>query len=268
VGPDNLYHRWKGIAEFVAGEDLDRQGYQPTAFTVFSPQKSDLSFSPGNNAWGVKAGANKFILSPDGSISPPESNLTTFLYSNSKAQFRNPPVFHVELSKPGPFKVLLGDLSKVEPNKLTILLDGKPTSVNKTIAKAHSAYGVDVPAGAHDISVDSTGADWVQVASYSIGGYAGALRCKALNGKNKVLGRVQSRSFTYGSKERPEVKGAVLHLSGLKQDGSWKVEWWDAEKGVKTGTTQINVKKGNADLPLPAITKDLAFKAIATVNVP
>ncbi len=266
VEPLNLYYRWKGIAAFVAGEDLDRRGYKPVAFTVFTPQMTDLSFSPGNSAWGVKAAENQFNLSPDGSITPSESNLTGFVYSKAKAEFRNPPTFHVEMPKAGKFQVKLNTVSSWGTNNLTILVDGKFTAVNNSLAKANGVYVAEVPAGPHDISVDSTGQDWVQVAAYSISNYVGALSCEVLNGKDRVLGRVQSRAFTYGNPKLTPVSGATLKLGGLSKNGAWMIEWWDTEKGLKTGIGKLKANLGGASITLPAVTTDLAFKIYPAEN--
>ncbi len=261
VGPNNLYWRWTGIVGFVAGEDLDARGYQPMAFQVTTPGSTDLSFSPGNNGWGVKAPQNLFNLTPDGGVNPPESNLTGFVYSTAKAEFRNPPTFHVTLAQAAEFRVALNTVSSWGSPKLTITLDGQPTSVADLPVTANSVYGIKVPAGTHDLFVDSTGTDWVQVASYTLTHFVGALRCKALNGKNRVLGRVQSRTFTFGSAQTPKVEGGKLMLKGLNRDGAWNLEWWDTDKGVKTGGTKITVAQGAAAVALPVLTTDLAFKA-------
>lgn len=260
VEPKNLYYRWKGISAFVSGEDLDNRGYKPTAFTVTTPQMTDLTFSPGNNGWGVKAGANHFNLGQDGAVTPPETNLTGFVYSTAKVDFRNPPTFHVEMAKPGKFRVKLNTISSWGTNNLTIQLDGKSTQVNNTPASANATYEIALPSGSHEISVDSTGQDWVQVASYSLTNYVGVLRCKAIVGRDRVLGRVQSRNFTYSHPETPPVKGGILRLTGLNHDGFWKMEWWDTEKGIKRGVVKAKVKGGSTFLTLPVITTDLAFK--------
>ncbi len=263
VDPLNLYWRWTGIANFLKGEDLDSRGYQPVAFPIDSKGLSDFGVSPGQNAWGVKAGANRFTLSQDGTITPDPSNLTGYVYSPAKPEFRNPPTFHVDMARPGKFRVNLGNISSWGDNRLTITLDGKPTSVNNMSATASSAYEVEVPEGSHDLFLDSTGQDWVQVTSYSISGYAEALRCNALNGKGKVLGRVESRGFVYTRKPGtlPQVQGALLKLSGLAPDGAWTVEWWDTDKGIDTASQNFTVTAGSANLVLPALTTDLAFKA-------
>lgn len=142
-------------------------------------------------------------------------------------------------------------------NNLTIQVDGKPTEVDNTVAKAKGSYEAKIPAGVHDISVDSTGQDWVQVASYSIGNYVGAL-----SGKGKVLGHVQSRGFTYANPKPVKVAKAVLKLDGLSTDGLWKVEWWDTEKGIITGIGKLKVTNNGASLPVPPVVTDLAFKLI------
>ena len=262
VDPNNLYFRFKGISSFTSGEDLDRRGYQPIGFTVSTSQMSDLSFSPGNSAWGVKAAEDHFVLGTDGSITPGASNLTGFIYSTAKNQFRNPPTFHLELTRPSVFKVVLNAVSAWGTNNLTIQMDGKPTEVNKSLAKANAVYEAKIPAGSHDVSVDSTGQDWVQVASYSIGNYVGALSCKALRGRGKTLGYVRSRGFNYGNPRPNKVTKAVLKLDGLNQDGPWKIEWWDTEKGVIVHQAKVSVKNGTAQAPVPPVSTDLAFKLI------
>jgi hypothetical protein len=261
VGPLNLYWRWTGIAKFVAGEDLDARGYQPVVFQATSQGSTDLAFSPGTNGWGIKAAANDFTLMPDGSVSPPEPNLTGFVYSTQKAQFRNPPTFHVTLAQEAEFKVTLSGISSWGDQKLTITLDGKPTSVANLPVSANGTYGIKVPPGAHAIFVDSTGTDWVQVASYTLTHFVGGLRCRALNGKDRVLGWVQSRAFNYGNAQLPKVEGGKLILQGLSRDGAWNLEWWDTDKGVKTGLKKVKVTQGSAEVSLPVITTDLAFKA-------
>jgi hypothetical protein len=186
--------------------------------------------------------------------------LTGFVYSTAKAEFRNPPTFHVTLAQAAEFRVALNTVSSWGNPKLTITLDGQPTSVNNIPVTANGVYGIKVPAGAHDLFVDSTGTDWVQVASYTLTHFVGALRCKALNGTDRVLGRVQSRAFTFGSAQTPKVEGGKLMLKGLSRDGAWNLEWWDTDKGVKTGGTKITVAQGAAEVSLPPITTDLAFK--------
>ncbi len=260
VDPNNLYWRWTGIANFVVGEDIDSRNYQPVAFQVVTPGLSDLSFSPGNNGWGVKAPENHFNLTSDGGVVPAESNLTGFVYSTAKAEFRNPPTFHVDLAQSAKFRVTLNTISSWGTQKLTITLDGKPTSLADTPVTANGAYEIKVPPGAHDLFVDSTGTDWFQVASYTLTQYVGSLRCKALNGTDRVLGRVQSRSYTFNNPQSQKVEGGKLELKGLNRDGKWNFEWWDTDKGMKTGGTQVKVVQGAAEVPLPIIATDLAFK--------
>ncbi len=261
VGPLKLYWRWTGLANFVEGEDLDNRAYQPVAFQVTTPSSGDLTFSPGNNGWGVKATENQFTLTSDGGVSPSEGNLTGFVYSTAKAEFRNPPTFHVTLAKDSEFRVALNGVSSWGSQKLTITMDGKPTSVDNLPVTAGGVYGAKIPAGTHELFVDSTGTDWVQVGSYTLTQFVGSLRCKALNGRNRVLGRVQSRSFTYGSTATPKVEGGKLMLSGLSRDGDWSLEWWDTDQGVKIGRLRLKVVQGAVQVPLPPITTDLAFKA-------
>ncbi len=166
----------------------------------------------------------------------------------------------MELAKSSKFRVTISGVSSWGKPKLTMTLDGKPTTVSDMPVTANGTYEIAVSPGSHDLLVDSTGTDWVQVASYSLTNCVGSLRCKALNGTDRVLGRVQSRSYTFSNPQTPKVEGGKLELKGLDKDGKWNFEWWDTDKGVKTGSTQVKVVQGAVEVPLPSITTDLAFK--------
>jgi|GEM_PF-1267459 hypothetical protein len=264
VHPLNLYYRWKGISSFVAGEDLDMHGYKPVTFTVSCSVMADAVISPALTQWGMKSPQNNFTANNDGTITPDPTTLSGYLYSyTGKPQYWNPPIFNVNMPRPGKFGVSTGSVSTWGPNTLSITLDGG-TPVNFTSVTTNSYYEIAVPAGSHSIYVDSTGQDWFQVFSYTLTGYVGALRCAALSGTDRVLGNVQSRYFNYASTSNPVINNGVMTVTGLNKNGTWMCDFWDTVLGTPFASATAVVSSGSASINLPAISKDAAFKLYYT----
>jgi hypothetical protein len=263
VHPLNLYYRWKGISSFVAGEDLDMHSYKPVTFSAACSIAADAVVSPALTQWGMKSPGSSFTVNSDGSITPDATNLAGYLYSANKSQYRNPPVFYVNFAKAGKFIVNVGSVSTWNPNTLSITLDnGTPVNFGSITTNAY--YQISVPAGTHTIEADSTGSDWFQVLSYTFTGYTGALRCAALSGTDRVLGNVQSRYYTYGSTQTPEITGGVLSVNSLNRDGKWMCDFWDTDAGTVLSSATAVVSAGASSIALPGISKDTAFKLYYT----
>jgi hypothetical protein len=169
-------------------------------------------------------------------------------------------VIHLEMKKASPARLTLGPREKP-----SIALDENGLSFKETPTNSGSVEVVNIPGGPHDLSVSLTGTAPVSFLSFTLPAYPDTLRCSALNGRGRVLGRVESIANTYvnSGKVFPNVKGGVLKLTGLAPDGSWKVEWWDTDQGVEKGRQNVTVSGGAVDVPMPPVAADLAFKAYA-----
>ncbi len=266
----NLYGRWKGISTFLSGEDLDRRSYVPVRPGVTTSIRADVGVSPAFAAWD-RSPASAFTLSPNGQLTPDATQLGTYLHGSWQPALRNPPTFTVDYATAGQLEVVVAGVSASGTNTITIKLDGAPTPVNGTPVAA-GTYSVNVPAGVHTILVDSSGEDWFQVSQFVFTGYAAILRAYALTGTGKVLGWVQSRNYTYwnqcascqGGTARPlpVVSDGVLQLSGLSGDGLWNATFFGTVDGTAQGTTGATAVGGVLNLPLPALSQDLAFKLV------
>jgi hypothetical protein len=266
-----LYYRWKGISSFLAGEDLDQRAYVPVRPNVSTATRSDISITPAFNngsPWGSPSPASTFTLDPTGTLSPSANSLGSYLWGSWTAG-KNPPSFVVNYAVAGQFQVQVTNASTSGTTALTVTLDGGATTLNNTAVSAGNSYSIAVPAGAHTLKVDGTGQDWI-VPIYTFTNYGGILRCFALTGTAKALGWVQSRNATYwdqcascqggAAKPLPSVTDGVVQLTGLSNDGTWNVGWYETLNGTLTGSGAATCTGGALALTVPAITKDLAFK--------
>ncbi len=264
IHPYNLYYRYRGVAAFSAGEDLDNKNYEPVSFDVATASISNLTVSPGNTAWGSKAAANLFTVAASGNVTPGTENMAAHLYGTWKPEFRNPPSFAVNYQTAGKFIINVGSVSTSGTNTIRVLLNGAATVLNYTAVAADTAYEINVPAGSHTIYVEHSGQDWFQVRSYVLTNYSTALRCRALSGDKKVLGWIQNRRFTYRDIYQGavlnQISDAVVNLTGISDDGLYSVQWWNAQAGTVHSTASVNISGGSANLPVPPVTQDIAFK--------
>ncbi len=270
IHPYNLYYRYKGIANFLKDEILDNKNYISERPIISTSIRSDYYISPGFTTWMVPAPENNFTVYNAGYMIPSESKLGSRLYGPWKAEARNDPTFNVNFPVNGKFKVTCISEGSPGANGIRIDLDGVP-QLNQFPVTMGTTYEINVPSGPHTIFVTNSGNDWVEV-SFTLTDYTYMLRCYALKGNNRVLGWIQSRNWTYwnvyNGMPLTYVNDGILHLTGLNQDGIWTYEWYETLNGTLTSSGTVNAESGNADINVPSINKDIAFKIFYTGGFP
>lgn len=270
IHPYNLYYRYKGLANFLQGEILDDKNYVSERPSVSTSMRADFYISPGFTTWMVPAPENNFTVYNAGYMVPSESKLGSRLYGPWKASAQNDPTFNVNYPVNGKFKVTCISEGSPNQNGIRIDLDGI-TQLNQFPVTMGTTYEIDVPAGQHTIFVTNSGYDWVEV-SFTLTDYTYMLRCYALKGDNRVLGWVQSRNYTYWNVYNglplPYVNDGVVNLTGLNQDGIWTYEWYETLNGTLISSGTVNSSSGNANINVPSVDKDIAFKMFFTGGFP
>ncbi len=255
----NLYTHYTGLSA-VAGEiDLHQDDFRPVQTQVLGAP-DNLSLTP-SSGWGIIADAS-FTIGPGGSVSPAGAQLGIYLYGASwNTEFRSPPVFHVNYPVAGQFKVKTSSAAGTMP-RITIWLDG--VQLLDQSAGVNQTFSINVPAGQHTIKVDNTGTDWITIASYEFSGLGQALDAYLLKSydNRKLAGWVLNHRYNHvyvkDNGAPAAVQGASLSLNGLK-NGSYKINWFNCLTGSVESTQTVEVQDGNAVIPVPAVTWDLAF---------
>ena len=109
---------------------------------------------------------------------------------------------------------------------------------------------VKVPAGMHKIRVESTGKDWVRVASFSFSDHASGVEAFTRGNKEFVIGWLVNRST--------DATSGKLALPALSP-GKYTVNWYDTRTGSTTSTSQLTVAKGGLSIDVASMGKDAAF---------
>lgn len=292
VEPKNLYGHFTGLARFAAGVDWPRRRFEPLA--VPTPTRaargpetfSNLPLAP-TAGWGKSSGAT-ITVHPDGSLSGPA--LPTHLFGPAKAELRAPTRLRITL--PRPSRLILHVNAVSDKADLRVSVDGKtvaafpfdaapegPKGYEST--KQFPEYGgiyqavfntdrtVDLPAGAHTITLDNTAGDWLSLGSLTFENARSsryvALRPLALQdvatGETLLwLQDPESNWFNDRADVAPQAFTGVTLALPLSRPGVYRVDWWDTRAGkvLRTDTVR-SVKAGALSLAVPSFTRDIAL---------
>jgi hypothetical protein len=266
VEQHNFYPHFRAASGFLTASDFARQsGLHRAAAKIESAQRSDLLFSPGGG-WST-ARQSDFTLN-GGEVPAEIAQLPSFLQGNNHREMNPVPLtFRVNFPRAGRFVVTLGRVAKLGA-QVKLTMDGK--AVEQTFAAADTDYdataaqrqlAVDVPAGAHTITLQNSGADWVTINRLMLSDYAPALAVSALANSNYAAAWVYHRANIYADfgKESGTASG-TLTLPVLNA-GRYRVTWWDTLAGKAVRSEEMTIRRGaaNSKIAIPPVTRDMAL---------
>ena len=128
-------------------------------------------------AWGHRNSQSVEVL-PNGALRP-AGFLSQFVHGRrNHPELYTPLRLVVNCPRPGRFIAQVTETSGYGGAELTLALDGEvklhrdfPGETNSVLRQYAGSYGIDLPAGPHEIVVDNPGADWVRVAEYRLTNY-------------------------------------------------------------------------------------------------
>jgi hypothetical protein len=290
VHPGKLYPQFAALRHFSDQVPWNEGTWKPLQFDppellASTEAWRDLSLAP-NTPWGTKI-APEFTIDPlEGAGSDP---LPSFLYGPWKPELRKPLLLHTNYERPGKFALTVN--SVCTSARLQIALDGNMvfekafsavppekegeapeyestelrTELKYYQARYNKTYTVDVPAGAHTLSVDITDGDWLSVSAYTFAGYVSE-RYPRIN----VYGITNGTSAFLWA-QNPEHHWKNVHdkqtiapvpesktlLHGLP-DGPYQCEWSDPWQTTTVRQERIESKDNALPLNLPTMDADLA----------
>jgi hypothetical protein len=277
VEKHNLYSRYLGATAFITTSGIaNHSGLVSTALPIDTPQRANLSFGPGGGF--AAATQTEFVVGANGAP-PGMDKFPAFLQGQAhRDMLPKPLTLQVTYPQPGTFIVTVQQVAKSGAH-LKIAVDGKATEKDYPAGEkdyapksGDQALKVDVPQGAHTITVENTGKDWVVVKQFSLSDYAPALAANARVGRDFIAAWIYHRSnLMVPSADDSGLSPATgkVTLTGL-QAGRYRVTWWDTHTGKSLDETDIRFKKEKDEVTLttPSVTRDVAFYATKLSNRP
>jgi hypothetical protein len=252
----DLYPLFRAATGYVKASGLAAHvDLRPVRPEVTTARSGAVSFGPGGG-WG-KAEKTEFTVAPSGNADGVE-HLPSFFQGKAHQDMFPSATLHVTYKEPGTFRVSVRQSAKAGAH-VVIKVDGA-VAAERDFPAAESDQRVRgeieaaVPAGAHTIQLENTGADWVVVSRMTLTPYGPALTAL---GKASTDRAVLWLYRAEPDASQPGVTGKVT-LNGLKA-GAYAVSWWDTQKGVATVTQTVHVTAGQPlVLDTPAVTDDIA----------
>lgn len=268
VEKHDLYGQFKAAEAYVMASGLPNHGALTTvALPVTTTQRADLRFGPGGG-WDT-ATQNEFVVGTTGAPAG-MSRYPAYLQGQAhRVMTPKPLTFQVSYPQAGTFTVMVGQVAKAGAH-LKVSVDGKaverdyPAGDNDYAPKAEQAsVQVEVPSGAHTITLENTGKDWVQLGQFSFSNYASALAAEARVGKDFVIAWIYNRagvSAPTGKTSDLAPATGKFAIPGLKP-GRYQATWWDTYNGKSLDATEITVskEKDTVEITTPAVTRDVAL---------
>jgi hypothetical protein len=277
VEKQNLYSHYSAMSGFLTASGFANKGGLTTVNPVVeTSQRAALRFAPGGGFGS--ATQNEFVVGESG-VPAGMDRFPTFVQGQTHADMMPKPLtLQVSYAQPGTFAVSVAQVAKAGAH-VKLSVDGKATERDFPAASAdynpkgsEETLAVEVPAGAHTITVQNTGKDWFVVRQFALSNYAPALASQARVGKDYAAAWVYNRATVDAplaqTKDGSGISGK-LHLTGL-QAGKYRATWWDTYAGKSLDETEVsvtNVKEGIA-LATPPIVRDVALYVVRAGTPP
>ena len=125
-----------------------------------------------------------------------------------------------------------------------------------------AALEFQIPQGPHTLLLQNPGPDWVGVPAIEFGVQVPALALVGRRNDHFIEAWIWHRANLYSLHPSAPVTGTVL-LDNVPA-GSWKVTWWDTEKGAPGDTQVVSHPGGLLRLKTPAVVRHCAVALVRT----
>ena len=256
--PNNLFDHFKAPSDFLKEIDVDISQLEAVVPLCTTAGNEDIFVDPDFNNDNTEAPENQFTFEPSGLMYPTELYLGRKLYGSLFGNRRNPPIFTVNYTRDGNFKVKTGT---VYLSKLKIKIDGV-TVFNQSVG-SNNTYGVPVSIGEHVIRVENSGTGILGIDNYQFINYAPQLRSFVLKNDTYAAGWMQNKKYNWQYLNQfgtPfPVNNGKIYLD-FDNHGVFDVYWYNQDAVLDSVQTIFNTE-GDLVLDAPAIVWDGAFEA-------
>ncbi len=260
VEKNDLYKHFRGVSTFLTASALPSQtGLVASSPAAETEARGDLRLGFGGG-WGA-ATENEFVVGSAGAP-PGLARFPAYLQGRGHLDMMPKPLtLHVSSARTGEVRVTVSEISQAGAS-LDIAVDGGAPvkrqfaagGQNHRPGASEATLSAPLPSGAHTITIQNTGADWLVVRDITLTGYAPALGALVRSSRDFAAGWLYNR----GPASSP-VAGK-LPIAGLDA-GAYTITWWDTLAGRSLSTAELTVTKQSAPVTLiiPAVSSDVAF---------
>jgi hypothetical protein len=267
------YPVMKAVDTFLdANVNPTTHAYQPTTLELTTTSGGTLTFSPSFNGFqppayaATPAPASTFVVGTNGTLTPMVASLSTMLFGAFHAAARRAPTFQVTYPTAGQVQITVAGRGASSTSTLVVKVDGV-TLLTQLNPVANATYAVNVPAGAHTVTLDNTGNEWIQLAAVAFTNLGTQLTGQALRAGNRLVGYVRNVNYTwlYYFQSNQVAPAATspgrLTVRNLVPGASYTYTPYSALTGVAAGAVSVVTASaaGVATVTIPATISDFAF---------
>ena len=275
VENNNLYSQFQSASKFLTASGMANQGGTTAlSLPVETNERAALRFAPGGGFGS--ATQSEFVVGASG-VPAGMAQYPTFLQGDAhRAMTPAPLTLQVNFLKAGTFTVEIAQAAK-SGAKLVVGVDGKTTTkdypaADKDYTPSGDAQTTEVPVsiGAHTLTIQNTGKDWLMIRQFALSDYAPALAANARMNGDFAAAWVYSRDGVNAPADKtPSPVTGRLTLTGLKP-GKYSATWWDTATGQAGNAEDVTVGKDKTGLTLntPPITRDAALYIVRSGTSP
>lgn len=199
----------------------------------------------------------------DGSIPLEAANLPATLVGSDASRadgFPDRVTYRLDLPKETSAKVIVGSMA-AGGGGIDVRVDGNLVASHRwaggTGAPDPGILEFLIPAGPHSVLLQNPGPDWIGVSAVELATPVPVLAMIGRRNDHFIEGWVWHRQNIYA--EAPSTPSSGVVLLRDVPAGSWKVTWWNTEKGVPLAPSTVAHPGGTLKLQAPQILRHAAF---------
>jgi hypothetical protein len=286
IDQHNLYAHFAAFSEFARDVRWHEERFEP-----FPPEALETSLAPDDDTTPpenirIMPAGGSWDAAPfnqpvtvrvrnDGTLGPKGLIAGVLHGFGNHPDLHNPQTYQVSFPVPGRFAVQVDGVSGYGGSGLRISLDGavrverefedKAPDDTATMTQYNGWYGVEVPAGEHEVVVEATGTDWFQMPLITLTNYGHlpvAVKVLGLRGRQTCLFWVRNTRYVWYAplvELKPRAaRDVVLRVPGFPK-GEYELALFDPQTGKWLETKSVT-NRGVLEVPLGTILKDVAAR--------
>ncbi|HXQ80621.1 MAG TPA: hypothetical protein VN775_04860 [Opitutaceae bacterium] len=244
----------------VLNRVLAQAGLQAFSAVVECPERAPLKIVAGQ-VWQRRA-APDFAYPLDGTVPIEAASVPAILVGSAASVadgFPDRATYHLDLPAQTTLRVRAGAMGPGVAG-LRVSVDGHIGATHRwdggSGAPVPAVLEVAVAAGLHTILVENPGPDWIEVPEIDLGLETSALALIGRRNDRFIEAWIWHRKNLYAV--NPSVPAGGTAVLENVPAGSWKVAWWDTQKGAASPASVIEHRGGTLRLATPPIGRDAA----------